>query len=98
MYKMHTPACPEKLRELCPPARTRPRRNTRLNSVLQQHAVETKRTRTLSFDRTFTVSGASLWNALPSDVVGIIDLSASTNRDLQSFKKRVNKHFLENPF
>ena len=98
MYKMHTPACPEKLRELCPPAQTRPRRNTRLNSVIQQHAVETKRTRTLSFDRTFTVSGASLWNALPSDVVGMINSSASTSRDLHSFKKRVNKHFLENPF
>ena len=97
MYKMHTPACPEKLKELCPPAQTR-RRNTRLNSLIQQHAVETKRTKTLSFDRTFTVSGALLWNDLPSNVVGIVDPSESTNCDLQGFKKRVNKYLLENPF
>ena len=62
MYKMHTPACPEKLKELSPPAQTR-RRNTRLNSLIQQHAVETKRTK-----------GALLWNDLPSIVVGIVDL------------------------
>ena len=97
MYKMHTPACPEKLKELSPPAQTR-RRNTRLNSLIQQHAVETKRTKTLSFDRTFTVSGAFLWNDLPSNVVGIVDPSESTNCDLQGFKKRVNKYLLENPF
>ena len=89
MYKMHTSACPDKLKELCPPAHVR-RRTTRLNSVIQQHAVEKKRTRTLSFDRTFTVSGASLWNDLPATVVGVID-----SDNLQGFKKRVNKHLLE---
>ena len=93
MYKMHTPSCPDKLKELRPPERSR-RRNTRLNSVLHQHAVETRRTRTLSFDRTFTVSGASLWNELPTSVVGIIDDSdPNDTKKIQDFKSRVNKYF-----
>ena len=97
MYKMHTPSCPDKLKELRPPAQTR-RRTTRLNSVIQQHALQTKRTRTQSFDRTFTNSGVSLWNDLPSDVVGVIDSSDSSQSDIQHFKKRVNKYLLENSF
>ena len=97
MYKMHTPSCPDKLKELRPPAQTR-RRTTRLNAVIRQHTLQTKRKRTQSFDKTFTNSGVSLWNDLPSDVVGVIDSSDSSQSDIQHFKKRVNKYLLENPF
>ena len=88
MFKMHTSSCPEKLKELCPPPPTRSR-ITRLNSLRSQHTVEQRRTRTLSFDRTFTVAGASLWNKLPSNVVGDIN-----SGNFQSFKERVNKFLL----
>ena len=89
MYKMQTESCPEKLKELCPPPYVR-RRTTRLNSVTQQHAVQQTRSNTLSFERTFIVSGASQWNDLPASVVGAID-----TENLQSFKIRVNKYLLQ---
>ena len=96
MYKMHTSSCPAKLKELRPPKHQR-RRTTRLNSVLQQHAVERKRTRTLSFDRTFSISGASLWNSLPDSVVGVLDTAAvhDDDKNIKDFKSRVNKYLLE---
>ena len=91
-YIFH-PSCPEKLKELRPPKHQR-RRTTRLNSVIQQHAVEQKRTRTLSFDRTFTVTGASLWNSIPNNVVGVIDTSTDHDdtKKITDFKTRVNKY------
>ena len=96
MYKLHTNSCPEKLKDLRPPKHQR-RRTTRLNSVIQQHAVERRRTRTLSFDRTFTIIGASLWNSLPDNVVGFIDTSSTSddNKNIKEFKSRVNKYLLE---
>ena len=96
MYKMHTSSCPEKLKDLRPSKHQR-RRTTRLNSVIQQHAVETRRTKTLSFDRTFTISGASLWNSLPDNVVGLIDTSSVSddNKKTKDFKSRVNRYLLE---
>ena len=89
MYKMRTDSCPEKLKELVPPPFVR-RRKTRLTSLTEQHAVHQARTRTLSFDRTFIVSGSSQWNTLPSSVIGTID-----TENLQPFKTRVNKYLLQ---
>lgn len=86
LFKMHTENCPEDLKALLPPPDLLCRTTRRARP---SHALKLPKSNTKCLGRSFLHSAVTTWNCLPCTVVGEI-----TSKNVQAFKKRLNKHLL----